>query len=548
MTKKLAEDSSPILPVSSRTNDVFLRVAAVLDSPEVPAWAAQVLAGIKTSNFAELVSVVIGRSVPCQPDPPCQLKSKLFRRYLEWDKSRYPAQPDPLAPVDLSAELAGVPAVPWTAVSADVVLWFSERPPVGLDKERARFGVWFHPTAEEACFWELYNGRPVTSTRLLALQGAESVPVAIAEQHAATKMGWSININKRVAYWKASFLILRSLRRVREGVPAPAQSPEENSLQQPDPAAGGAPSNTQVVQFFTRNAIRSARRHLRYRGQARHWFMAYRTDRAKFISQTEDFHPDGFQVIVAPQDHFYADPFVLEHGGRNFIFFEEYSYRQGKGVISVLEMDEHGPVGAARRVLERPYHLSYPFLFAHEGEIYLLPETFATRRVELYRAVSFPERWELAAVLQEGLAAADTTLWIENGVFYFFTSIAEKGASENNFLHLFCADSLTGPWHPHPENPLKDDVRSSRGAGKLFRRRGTLIRPAQDCSVRYGYACQLNEVKVLSPERYWEAPLSRIEPDWMPGLIGTHTINSNDWIEVIDGQIYKKLRAGNSLP
>ena len=521
-------------------NGAPLRVAAVLDSLQTPAWVAQVLLNIKAAAFAELTSVVTGDSVPCQPAPAHPGNSALFRRYAAWDRSRHSSELDPLLPVDLSTELAGIPAVDWTAVSADVVLWFSSCAPVGLDSEAARFGVWFYQTGEGVCFWELYNHQPVTSSSLAVLHGPKSVPAVIAEQSTATKIGWSLSRNRTVSYWKAPSLILKSLRSLQERSPASVLSLGANSLPSKlFAAAQTVPSNTQMAQFFIRNATRTIYRHIRYFGQHGYWFMAYRTDRRKFVSQTESFHPHGFTTIAAPDGHFYADPFVWTQAGRNFIFFEDYPYREGKGVISVLEIDARGPAGEARRVLERPYHLSYPFVFEHEGSVYMIPETFDAHRVELYRASHFPDVWELAAVLKEDVDAVDTTLWVQNGIFYFFTSIAEKGTTPNDSLHLYCADSLTGPWHPHPDNPLNSDVRSSRGAGKLFQRGGKLIRPSQDCSVRYGYAIQLNEIKMLSPDRYLESPLSRIEPNWMPGLIGTHTIDSNEWIEVIDGQIYK---------
>ena len=216
-------------------------------------------------------------------------------------------------------------------------------------------------------------------------------------------------------------------------------------------------------------------------------------------------------------------------------------------MLSVLEWND-GTFGPATEILNRPYHLSYPFVFEHEGEVYLIPETLEARRVELYRAIEMPHRWELVKVLQENVAAVDTTLYIQNGVFYFFTSIAMPGLSSNDLLQLFTAELLTGAWRPHPQNPISLDVRSARGAGKLFRMGGKLIRPAQDCSVRYGYAMQMNEVEVLSPEEFREKPLSRIEPDWRPGLIGTHTINSNDALEVIDCQIYRdKYQPGKDM-
>jgi hypothetical protein len=205
----------------------------------------------------------------------------------------------------------------------------------------------------------------------------------------------------------------------------------------------------------------------------------------------------------------------------------------------VLEVGSDGQIGSPQRVLDRPYHLSYPFVFEHQGSIYMIPETMASRRIELYKATAFPSGWELVHVLKEDIDAVDTTLWIQDGIYYFFTNVVELGSTPNDLLYLYVSDSLFGKWTSHPANPVCADVRSSRSAGCLFVRENKVIRPAQDCSVRYGYACQLNEIQTISPTEYRERPLGRIEPNWYPGLIGTHTINSNETIEVIDGQIYR---------
>lgn len=518
-----------------------LRVVVVMDSFKAPAWVAQAISDIRAAAFVELAGLLMSETIPGRPASASKKNSVLFERYVAWDKDRNCSELDPLSPVDLSSELAGIPALQWTALSADVVLWFSSRAPVTLPSQAARFGVWFYQTDELTCFWELYDRQTTTSSRLMVLHGLESPPSVITEQFAAAETGWSLSRNRTVAHWKAPALILKSLRQLQKGLDPVAPVLNYGSSQsKPSVTAESAPSNAQMARFLAGNAARAIHRHTYHLGRKFDWFIAYRTNREKFISQTEKFNGDGFTVISAPKDHFYADPFVLEHSGRNFVFFEDYLYQKSKGVISVLEIGERGPVGEARRVLERPYHLSYPFTFEHEGGIYMIPETFYARRIELYRASHFPDRWELVAVLKDDVDAADTTLWIENGVFYFFTSIAEKGTTASDFLHLFCADSLTGKWRPHPCNPLSSDVRNSRGAGKLFKRHGKLIRPAQDCSVRYGYACQLNEIKILSPDQYLEAPLFRIEPSWARGLIGTHTINGNQRLEVIDGQVYQK--------
>ena len=88
------------------------------------------------------------------------------------------------------------------------------------------------------------------------------------------------------------------------------------------------------------------------------------------------------------------------------------------------------------------------------------------------------------------------------------------------------------------------DVRSARPAGRLFHAKGRLIRPSQDCSDRYGSAIVLNRVDVLTSREYRETIIGRLEPDWMPRLSGTHTLNVTAGLEAIDG---RRLRAQPAL-
>jgi hypothetical protein len=71
-------------------------------------------------------------------------------------------------------------------------------------------------------------------------------------------------------------------------------------------------------------------------------------------------------------------------------------------------------------------------------------------------------------------------------------------------------------------------------------REGVVIRPGQDCSRGYGEAVVLNRVDKLSPSEYHETPVDRIEPDWMPGLEGTHTYTFDSQYECLDG--YRQVR------
>ena len=88
------------------------------------------------------------------------------------------------------------------------------------------------------------------------------------------------------------------------------------------------------------------------------------------------------------------------------------------------------------------------------------------------------------------------------------------------------------------------DVRNARPAGKLFQSGGVWMRPAQDCSGLYGKAIVIMEIVRINSHEYVEKEHIKIEPLWSENLIGTHTLNTEGSLTVIDGyrQRLKRMR------
>jgi hypothetical protein len=270
--------------------------------------------------------------------------------------------------------------------------------------------------------------------------------------------------------------------------------------------------------------------------QMGYYFAGENTDTAQ--------RPERLHRLVPPRDRDWADPFVFQRNGRRVIFFEEMPYRTSKGHISAIEIQPNGEPGVARMVLDRPYHLSYPFVFEWNGELYMLPETAQNRTIELYRCQDFPARWTLHKVLLEDISAFDATLWCQQGRWWLFVNVAEAGASPSEELHLYWSDSPLGPWAAHPANPVVSDARHARGAGPLFVRDGVLYRPSQDCSSAYGNAVSVNRVEVLDMHSYREVPVSRIHAGWYPDMLGLHTFSSSGTMRVIDYKVRRSRWGG----
>jgi len=275
---------------------------------------------------------------------------------------------------------------------------------------------------------------------------------------------------------------------------------------------------------------------LRY-GSTPQWFLAIR---GRSVAHGFD-DPANYKPMLPPKDRFYADPFLIEREGKTHLFLEDFRYSEERAVISYCELGLDGFPSTPVEVLRRPYHLSYPFLFENDRQMYMIPETKENRTVELYRATNFPNEWTLEAVLLNNIYAVDATIKKINDKFWMFAGISNGRYSNCDELGLFFADALTGPWTPHPLNPVVSDVRRARPAGALFNEGERLIRPSQDCARAYGYALVFSEVVTLNENEYEERVIARLDPDWARGNLGTHTYTRTDRFEVIDGNFPAKV-------
>jgi len=275
--------------------------------------------------------------------------------------------------------------------------------------------------------------------------------------------------------------------------------------------------------MFMRLSGRAAARAVEKLTSSEQWVLAYRINNG------------DFKYLIPETDHFWADPFPIKVNGKHYIFFEDYVNDAGRAHISVVEVDQNGIVSGPTEVLKLDCHLSYPFVFECRGDYYMIPETGDRNVVELFRAVSFPFEWQPVKILIEASCPLDATVIEIDDTWWMFVNVKEEGVAVNwDELHLYFADSLFGPWKPHPRNPVVSDVRSARPAGRLFQTKTGLYRPSQNSSMRYGYATTVSRVTKLSTSEYDEEKVLEILPQWDKNVIGIHTLNISDDIIVID--------------
>ena len=521
-----------------------LRIAVFADSPLQPRWLVEGFAKVAASDFAEVVAVVEDSATP-------QALPWLLRAYGRVDSRLFGSQPDLSELIDLKTR---VPHIRFLtppnrdAGQAVIAAWRAELTRLRLDvafalgeaddrvlEGVAKYGVWRYCFGEErgsletlAGFREVIAGAPVTASGLKVRWGAAQE--RLVYQSWSRTFPFSVARNREYFLRKTAEFGARAFKELhRSG---------EAWLEQCAPVAGippsqseSAPGTAKIIRGLSRLGGRIARRGLQKLFYVDQWFLAYR------FGSEERWQGDvrRFTRLMPPRDRYWADPFPIERGKRHFIFFEELVFATGKGHIAMVELARDGACSAPVRVLERDYHLSYPFLIDFDGQLYMVPETGANRTVELYRCIDFPDQWRLEKVLLRDAWFVDATIHRTDDRWWMFVNVGVEGAEPHDELHLYYADHLLGEWKPHHRNPVKSDVRCARPAGRLYRRDGILYRPAQICAPLYGSGVLINRVLHLSPQAYLEQEDERILPMQPEGLLGIHTLNRAGELSVVDG-------------
>jgi hypothetical protein len=309
--------------------------------------------------------------------------------------------------------------------------------------------------------------------------------------------------------------------------------------------SSGAHPPKNPVAYVVRGLVWSIAREIyRLCCYAPHWHIGWRYSKDVEVWKTGNLSGPSWNVLRDPGNRFFADPVPITWKGRTFVFFEDLDHRVGKGIISAVEFDGTGPVGEVIPILEEPWHLSYPFLLEHDGELWMIPESSGNRDVAIYKCVRFPDKWERHGTLLSGIELADATITQHNGIYYLFGVSYDGAGGYSDTLAIYYAQDVMGPWLPHASNPVLVDRASARPAGNFVVMDQKLWRPVQDCTTGYGGGLGLAEVTELTPNSFKQVVLTSIQPGplW-PGR-KLHTLNRCRDLEVIDGaRIQPKIRA-----
>jgi hypothetical protein len=547
-----------------------IRVCLFLEGEFAPLWTCELIRAIQEDGHADIVLAVMLPPAPIDADPGPRRGfaasfSAAARRWLErWETllfERSHQVRDAFVPTSLASVLERVPRLlvearpsglsdvlesadlqRIAAHDIDVGVHLGHRALQGDILDLPRFGIWSLHHGDDPIhrggptgFWEMMRGWPETGATLRIVRRAPDVGLVLARTRTST-MRWSLRDNASAIHWSALRMVPRQLAQLRSlgssafmaGVEAANRDPTIYSR-----PSCTTPGNRLLGGLLLRKTMEKARQMWINRFWRDQWIVLYAFSDALSLSFGD------YRRLQPPADRMWADPQAIVREGRYYVFIEEMLFASKRGHISVIELDRDGKASAPRRVLERPYHLSYPFMFEYEGALYMIPESGENRTVELYRCAEFPHRWEFVHNVMEGVEAYDSTLLHHGGRWWMFTTLVETaGASSWDELFIFSSDSpLSRDWTPHSRNPVVSDCRSARPAGPIFEHRGALYRPSQNSSGRYGRGLNLCRIDVLDQQSYREEIVSLALPEWDDDVVATHTFSRSGDLHVIDAQI-----------
>jgi hypothetical protein len=550
----------------------------LIDSFQQPAWVMATIDDIQKSSVATLALVVRNASPSAVVAPRrsaatrlsrwyANRHSLLFALYERLDLRKFGTSDDPIRMMDASAVLSSIPTIDVAPRETkfsdyfddadvdrilehdlDVALRFGFRILRGRSLRIARYGVWSYHHGDNLTnrggppgFWEVMEREPTTGSVLQVLSEELDAGRVIYRSRARTSP-LSVTKNRAGYFWKTSEFVIRKLRDLYEE--------GERALVDPEPTARHpqaysrrlylTPTNRELAPHLARLATRYAAAKLRELTTVEQWALGFRFGPKAADANVPDLSPFRFKWIVPPIDRFWADPFPMYVDGRYYVLFEELLFRSPTGRICGFELNEKGIVGEPVPVLERGYHLSYPYTFEWNGERFMIPESVANRTVELFRAVKAPYEWKSERVLLEDVRLVDATVVEIDGRWWMFAGSVSRGGSRTDELNIYHADSPLGPWCPHRRNPVLSDVRHARPAGRPFRVGDTWYRPAQDCSRRYGWGITLRRIVRLDPGEFVEETVSTLTPDWHESVLATHTVNAVHGLTLIDMELRRR--------
>lgn len=251
------------------------------------------------------------------------------------------------------------------------------------------------------------------------------------------------------------------------------------------------------------------------------WHVLYKVDNGKW------------NWLEGSDRYWYADPMLYEWKGKKYLFVEAYDFLWSVGKIAVSEWDGTA-FGTPKVIIKKPYHMSYPFVFEYQDELYMLPETCQNKTMELYKAENdCIYKWRKVKTLLDNVTYVDSTVVLIGDMHYILTYEENKPEFRTHIFRL----NMERLEIEKLETVISYE-NTCRPAGRLFEKNGNMYRPIQLNTQRYGGGIGLERINSFIPfsaSRVKDLLVGDLKIEFPIGKgLGVHTLAMDDELYIVD--------------
>ncbi|WP_417911297.1 hypothetical protein [Candidatus Electronema sp. PJ] len=241
----------------------------------------------------------------------------------------------------------------------------------------------------------------------------------------------------------------------------------------------------------------------------------------------------GIRIKNIP-NHYFADPFVVTRNGRTVCYVEDYDYKYGKGSIAAVELFDRSYT-ILGTVIDEQFHMSFPFVFEYNNEMYMVPEVSGSHSIRLYKCIKYPMEWEYQNDIMSNVDAVDPMIFSRGDVWWLLFNKIEHEDANSILVAFYGENPLSGNWISHSLNPLVFNSNIARNGGILVDQDGFTVRVRQKQGFdSYGESLTLAKIKDISPSSFIEEEVGQVTPDFFYETKGIHHMHSNNRYTVYD--------------
>jgi len=525
------------------------------NNTEFPTWEAESIKSILELEFVELRLLIINDQNKESASIAFIKKIRqVFSNKLFWAiyNKIIDGVPDALKQINLSKQLTGVERINCKIIkkgkfsqyfssdsisqiklyNLDFILRFGFDIIKGEILDVPKYGIWsFHHGNNEkyrgmpSCFWEIYNNDDITGAILQRITNTLDNGVVLKKGFFRTNK-LSLKANRELVYTSSSIWASSvCLDIINNKADYFNHKPKKTSAR-----LYKIPNNKQMIYFFY-TLLKNLLKKIIYRFFiSQYWFIGTIDGKISELFHKSNYHDITWINNIGNNQ--FADPFIIESKGKSVILCEQID-NNDKGVISYLLLNDDGiKIGVS---IDKIHHLSFPYIFFHNGSIYCMPEQYEKNEISIFKAIDFPLKWKKVHTILSNITAVDPAIIYYNDRWWLFFTL--QGDDSN--LFIYHSDDLFGQYIVHLCNPVKNDPRSSRSAGNIYIHKDDLYRPAQTCVKYAGEGIVINKILDLTTESFSEEIISTISTNNIDSNIdGVHTISHCNEKIAIDAMIF----------